>query len=130
MTRLSKCSLGNIFFGHEYLIVSCIAIHETDNSMSGCSINQQIGNWHWTTIHQRGFAKISKVNANTKLPILSINRDNIRNPFGIPTLPNKLRFKKFGYFGLNIRKNIRITSACWLLMRLKSRLNRQPMFNN
>ena len=62
--------------------------------------------------------------------ILLVDRNNIENPLSIPTLPNELSFNKFGYFGLDIRKNIRITLAYWLMMWPKSRFNRQPMFNN
>jgi len=130
MTRTSKCSFGNIFLGYEYLIVPCIAIHETNNSISSCSINQQIDNWHWIAIHRCSFIEIPKVDSNTKFSILFVDKNNIRNPFGIPTLPNKLSLNEFGYFGLNIMKNIRVTSACWLLMWLKSRFNRQLMFSN
>jgi len=64
-----------------------------------------------------------------KFSIFLADRNNIRNPLSILTLPNELGFDKFGYFGLNIRKNVRVTSARWLLMWPKSRLNRQPMFN-
>jgi len=39
MTRTSKCSLWNILFSHEYLIVSCIAIHKFDNPMPSRDIN-------------------------------------------------------------------------------------------
>jgi len=127
INRTSKCSLRNIILNHEYLIVSCIAIHKTNNPMSSYSINQQIGNWHWITIHRRGFIEIPKVNANTKFSILFVDRNNIGNPFGISILPNKLSLNEFGYFGLNIGKNIRVTLACRLLMCPKSRFHRQLM---
>jgi hypothetical protein len=92
--------------------------------MPSCSVNQQISNWHWVSIHRRSFVKVPEINADPKFPILLVDRNNIGNPFGIPTLPNKLGFNKFGYFGLDVRKDIRITSASWLLMWPKSRLNR------
>jgi len=98
--------------------------------MSHCNIIQQIGNWHWITIHWRSFVEIPKIDAHTKLSVLFVDRNNIGNPFSIPTLPNKLSFNKLGYFGFNIRKNIRVTPARWLLMWQKSRLNRELMFND
>ena len=125
-----KCSLGNILFSHEYLIIPCIVIHEANNLMPSCSINRQINNWHRIAIHHCSFVKVPKINAYMKFSIFLVDRNNIGNPLSIPTLPNELSFNKFGYFGLNVGKNIWVTSARWLLMWPKSRFNRQPMFNN
>jgi len=75
-------------------------------------------------MHWRSLVKISEINADTKLPVFLVNWNNIGNTLDIPTLLNKFSFDEFSDFGLNIRKNIRITSASWLLMWPKSRLDR------
>uniref|UniRef100_A0A0A9ARW9 Uncharacterized protein n=1 Tax=Arundo donax TaxID=35708 RepID=A0A0A9ARW9_ARUDO len=100
-SRTPKRSLRNIFFGHKYLIITCIAIHKTDNLISCCCINQKIFYRHRVIIFGSSFIQRSEINTHSEFPIFLDYRNYIRNPLRISAWPNKFGIIKSCNFFFN-----------------------------
>src|SRR6185503_2008274 len=116
MSWTSERNFVDVFLCHKNLIVSGIAIHKTDHFVPSSSIYQHISYRHRVTIHRCSFVEIPEINAHSWFAILLVNRNHIRNPFGITTLPNKTSFNKPCNLGLYIWQNLSTTSPRSLLV--------------
>ncbi|PVH38755.1 hypothetical protein PAHAL_5G345500 [Panicum hallii] len=120
----------NNFWSHKNLVITSIAIHETQHLMTSSRINQRFRNRHRVLIFWCRSVEIPKVYTDSPPAILLLYRHNTGNPFSIPASSDEACFYHLFDFFLDFFQDFGLHLLRSLLERPKSWLEREPMLNN
>ncbi|PVH34976.1 hypothetical protein PAHAL_7G078100 [Panicum hallii] len=115
---------------HENLVITSIAVHETQHLVASSRINQYFRNRHRVLIFWCSPVEISKIYTNSPPAILFLHRYNIRDPFGIPASPDEASFYHLFDFFLDFFQDFGLHLSYSLLERPKSWLERKSKLHD
>ncbi|PVH36574.1 hypothetical protein PAHAL_6G108200 [Panicum hallii] len=76
-SRHSECGFVYILRGHENLVITSVAIHETQDLVTSSRIDQHLYNRHWIFILRSSSVEVSEVHADTPSAILLLYRTSV-----------------------------------------------------
>ena len=91
---------GGVFFifrSHTNLVVAGEGVHEAEQLVSRCCIDESVDLWQREAVFGTGFIEVGEVNADPPLTIGLLHYYNIRSPLGIMGFPNELSIEELVY---------------------------------